>query len=370
MQFSVNKSMLLSNIQKVSKVSPTRSTMPILNSILFEVEGNKLSLRTSDIEITMSTSFEVNGIEDGSIAIPSRMILDIINELDDNDIGMKTDGESVVTLNSTHGVYKIPSRPGDEFPSVPKISNMNYVTINNNLLNKMIQKTIVAVSKDELKPSLMGVLFQIKEGEIRAVSTDGHRLVYLLKKEFENHGFQKDVIIPTKFLNLLVGYLDSQGETILGIGENHVRVEMDSTIIYTRLIDEIFPDYQSVIPVDNQNLLISNVYGLSSTLKRVSIFASKTTHQVRMTLDNERRKISAENRETMSSAEEKIDVEYTGENIEIGFNADYLRELLRNIETEKVLIKMKTNVTACLVLPESQEENEELTMILMPIRLE
>ena len=370
MQFSVNKNTLLSNIQKVSKVSPSRSTMPILNSILFEVEQNKLTLRTSDIEITMSISVEVKGIEDGSIAIPSRMILDIINELDDSDIEIKTDGDASITITSSHGVYKIPGRPGDEFPSTPKISLMNYVTINNKLLSRLIQKSIIAVSKDELRPSLTGVFFQIKEGEISAVSTDGHRLVCMVNKGFNNQNFERDIVIPAKFLNLLLGYISVDGETILGVGENHIRVEMDSTTIYSRLIDDKFPDYQSVIPTLNPNILISDVNHLSSALKRAGIFSNKATHQVRMTLDGETRKISAENKEQMSSAEENIDVDYQGENIEIGFNADYLRELLRNIDSSNVLIKLKTNVNACLVLPENQEENEILTMLLMPIRLE
>ncbi|MDD5764863.1 MAG: DNA polymerase III subunit beta [Candidatus Marinimicrobia bacterium] len=370
MQFSVNKNTLLSNIQKVSKVSPARSTMPILNSILFELEQNKLTLRTSDIEITMSTFVEVKGIEDGAIAIPSRMILDIINELDDSDIEIKTDGDACVTVTSSHGVYKIPGRPGDEFPSVPKINLMNYLTVNNKLFSRMIQKSIIAVSKDELRPSLTGVLLQIKEGEIRAVSTDGHRLVCMITREFNNQNFERDVVIPAKFLNLLLGYISNDGETVLGVGENHIRVELDSTVIYSRLIDDKFPDYQSVIPTSNPNIMTAEVNHLSSALKRVGIFTNKATHQVRMTLDGETRKISAENKEQMSSAEEKIEVDYEGDNIEIGFNADYLRELLRNIESPNVLIKLKTNVNACLVLPENQDENEILTMLLMPIRLE
>jgi len=369
MHFSVSKNVLFSHIQKVAKVSSTKSTMPILNSILFEVEGNNLSLRSSDIEITMVTILNVNGIEDGNLAVPSRIILDIINEIKEENIEIKANSEGVMNLTAGKGFYEIIGRPGEEFPSIPNVIDISNLEIDNKMLGRMIKKTIIAVSRDELKPSLTGVLFQIKKNEIISVATDGHRLVCVNRKDFLSKGFEGEVTIPTKFLNLLIGYLDRDGVTSLVIGENHVKVELDSTIMYTRVIDEKFPDYENVIPLNNEKLVIANVNDLISTLRRVSIFSNKTTHQVSFSISKEISKISTLDQETRSSADEEIELEYNDEEMVIGYNAEYLKEILRNIETEKVIMKLNSPISACIILPEVQKENEVLTMLLMPIRL-
>ena len=369
MQFSIEKKFLLSQIQNVSKVSPVRSTMAILNSIFFEVEGNKLSLRTSDLEITMSTTFKVNGIEDGSVAVPVRVILDLVSEAEEGDINFEANEEGNITLHTGKGVFKVMGRPGEEFPSIPKVVVLNEVKIENKIFRRMIQKSIFAVSKDELKPALLGVLFHFSKKELRAVATDGHRLVRCIRKDYTSNEFDGEVIIPTKFLNLIVGYLTDDGSTSLTIGENHVKVELDSTVIYSRIIDERFPDYESVIPKDNDKTLIADINKLMSTIRRILIFSNKTTHQISFSLSKKVAKISTVDQETMSSADEEIDVDYKGGDIVLGYNGEYVKEILKNVESEKVIIKLKAPISACLVFPEEQEQNEELTMLLMPIRL-
>ncbi|MBU1066030.1 DNA polymerase III subunit beta [bacterium] len=369
MQFSVDKNNLLSHIQKVSKVSPTRSTMPILNSILFDIKENQLTLRSSDIEITMNATLNVNGKEDGAVALPTRIIYDIINEAEEGELILSSDTEGACTLKSGKGVFEIMGRPGDEFPSLPKISNFNDVEIENSTLRRMIQKTIIAVSKDELKPALMGVLFQIKRHEIRTVATDGHRLVCLIRQDFQNEAYEGEVIIPVKFLNLLLGYLDSEGTTLLSISENHVKVELDSTVIYSRIIDEHFPDYESVIPKDNDKIISMDLNSLLSTIRRVVIFSNKTTHQISLSLSKNITKISTVNQESRTSADEEVDINYSGDDMVVGYNAEYLKEILRNVDTNNVILKLKSSISACLILPEEQKENEDFTMLLMPIRL-
>jgi len=369
MQFSIDKNILLSHIQKVSKVSPTRSTMPILNSILFEVSDEKLTLRSSDIEITMNTTLDIQNSEDGSVALPTRIIYDIINEAEDGEINFSSSEEGNTILKSGQGIFEIMGRPGEEFPSLPQISNFNNVKIDNSILKRMIQKTLIAVSRDELKPALMGVLFQVKHNEIRTVATDGHRLVCLVRHDFVNEDYEGEVIIPVKFLNLLLGYLDSEGKTLLSISENHVKVELDSTVIFSRIIDEHFPDYQSVIPKDNNKIVVTNVDSILSTLRRVVIFSNKTTHQISLSLSKELSKITTVNQESRTSADEEINIDYDGDEMVVGYNAEYFKEILRNIDTEKVLLKFKSSINACLILPEHQIEDEDFTMLLMPIRL-
>ena len=369
MQLSVDKNILLTHLQKISKVSPIRSTMPILNSILFEVNDSSLSLRSSDIEITMNTTLDINEYENGSVAIPTRIILDIVNEAEEGNIFIKATEEGSVILKSGKGIFEIMGRPGEEFPSIPKITNFNNIEIENTILRRMIQKTLVTVSKDEIKPALMGVLFQIKKNKISAVSTDGHRLVCITRKDFNNEEFEGDVIIPTKFLNLLLGYIDNKETTLLSISENHIKVELNSTVIYSRIIDEHFPDFMSVIPKDNDKIVITDVNHLLSTLRRVVIFSNKTTHQISLSVSKELSKISTVNQETRTSADEEVDVEYNGDEMVLGYNAEYFKEILRNIDTERVILKLKSAISACLVLPDQQDENEEFTMLIMPIRL-
>lgn len=369
MQFSVNKNVLLSHLHKVSKMAPVRSTMPILNSILFTLKGQTLTLRASDIEITLSTSFQVNNIEEGNIAIPSRIIHEIVSEVEDGEVSFLANEDGTVVITAGKGKYEIMGRPGEEFPSLPSISTKNNIEIDSKVFLRMIQKTVIAVSKDELKPALTGVMFQFRKDELRSVATDGHRLVCLIRKDFNSPDYEREIIVPVKFLNLISTYLTEEGKIDLIISENHIMVETDSTLILSRIIDERFPDYESVIPNDNEKTLTADVSYLSSVLRRVSIFSNKTTHQISMHLNSELSKISTIDQESRSSANEGLDVIFQGDDLTIGFNAEYLREVVKNIDTKQVFMKLKTPISASLVLPENQVENEELVMLLMPIRL-
>jgi len=369
MQFSVSKNTLLSHLHKVSKVAPARSTIPILNSILFSLKENKLSLRASDIEITLSTSFQVNGLEDGEIAIPSRIITDIISEVEEGDITLLANEDGTISITAGKGRYKITGRPGEEFPVLPSISTKNIIEIDNNVLLRMIQKTVIAVSRDELKANLTGVLFQVRNNEFRSVATDGHRLVCVIRKDFSSPEYEREIIVPVKFLNLIAGYLNTEEKVNLAISDNHIMIETDSNLIISRIIDERFPDYESVIPSDNEKLMIADVNYLTGVLRRVSIFSNKTTHQISLNLTKELSEISTLDQESCSSANEVLDVNYNGDDLKIGFNAEYLREIVKNIDTKQLNMKLKTPISASLVLPESQMENEELIMLLMPVRL-
>jgi len=343
--------------------------MPILNSVLFVLNNNDLTLRASDIEITLSTTFQVNGKKDGNIAIPSRIIYDIVNEVEEGDMDLTSSDDGVIIITAGKGKYEIMGRPGEEFPEMPSLTKKNNIEIDSKVLSRMIQKTVIAVSRDELKPSLSGVLFQVRKDELRTVATDGHRLVCLIRKDFKSSEYEREIIIPVKFLNLISTYLTDEGKVNIVIGENHVMMETDSTMILSRIIDEHFPDYESVIPNDNDKLLTADVKYLTAVLRRVSIFSNKTTHQISISLNRELSKINTIDQESRSSANETLDIIYEGDDLNIGFNAEYLREIVKNVDTKTVSLKLKTSISASLVLPESQVENEELIMLLMPIRL-
>jgi len=369
MRFSVEKSTMFDAIQQVAKVAPARSTLPILNCILFTAEDNQLTLRTTDLEITMQTSIPVMVEESGKVAIPARFISEITAELQESTLHFEMDEDLQVELQTESGDYTITGKDPEEFPALPVMDDQQTVDIPNDLLTRLIDKTSFAVSRDELKPALTGVLFQFRESDIRGVATDGHRLVRCIRTDTNSPNFQGDVIIPTKFLNIVNSNLSQDGTTNLQVGENHVKIEFDDSLIYTRIIDERFPDYESVIPSDNELEVMADADEMIASLKRVNIFANKSTHQVTMAFEQNKLTISAENPENNSSAQEEVNIQFGGESITLGYNAMYVMDILRHLDTKQVLLKLKSPISAGLIFPSEQQEDEDITMLLMPIRL-
>lgn len=369
MKFTIEKEIFLKEISKLSKVIPTRTTLPILNCFLFKVEKDILNILSTDLELTILSKIDVKESTDGSIAVPAKIISDITYALPDKQITIISDENNIVTIDSKTGKYQVIGKPEDEFPTIPKVKDTISIKIDNKIFHRLINKTIFAVSKDELRPALLGVLFKFSKNELTAVSTDGHRLVRYLNRNIMSKEFEGELIIPTKFLNLILTYLIEQEENRLLIGKNHIIMEMGNTTIYTRIIDEKFPDYESVIPKDNERILKITIDKFYDSVKRVSIFANRTTHQIKLAIRKDSIFITAEDPEIGGSAEEKIDATYDGDEMVIGYNAEYIKDILKHIDTGEVIFKLNTPVSAGLIYPTEQIEGEDLMMLLMPIRL-
>jgi DNA polymerase-3 subunit beta len=370
MRFTVESSTLLHGLQKVSRVAPTRSTMPILNHILFSLDGNTLSLRSTDIEITYTLNLDVRGDMDGAVALPVRLLQEITTELPEAELTFELGDDHRVTLSTSAGTYQIVGRPPTDFPEAPELGPANTLVIKTDVLRRTVDKTAFAVSKDELKPALMGVLFELKNNELLAVATDGHRLVKYINTDFESPDFETRLIIPPKFLSLVQSFLDD-GETIdLSVGENHVSVSTESARIYSRLINEQYPDYESVIPSGNDKIATMSSHELVNTVRRVSIFSNRTTHQVAYRLKPGLLQVYTEDPESSTSAKEEVLVDYDGEEMTIGYNSIYLKDMLKNVETDRVVFQLGSDIGPGLILPEVQADKEELVMLLMPIRLQ
>lgn len=370
MHFSAERSILNDNIKKIAKVVPSRTTMPILESILFTLEGDTLELRASDLNVSMKLDVRVDGIQDGNIAIPATILQQIVNQIDEEKIEVKAEEDGRIKIISNKGHYDINGRSSEEFPSLPIVTNPNTIEINKEILSRMIRKSIIAVGRDELKPALLGVLCEVKRSEIKFVATDVHKFVAIKNTNFTSEEFEGSVIIPERFLTLLQGYLGGDGSLKMEIGENHIKVQIDNYLIYSRLINEQFPDYENVIPYNNTKEATIDTVEMSSTLKRVSIFSNQKTKQIALKITPEESIISTLSYENYSSAEEKVNIDYFGDEIELGFNAEYFIQLLDNIDTVKAVMKMENPLSPNLLLPEEQLEDEELLMIIMPIRLE
>ena len=370
MKISTSKTELQLALQKLSKATPARSTLPILSSVLFDVQENGTILRATDLEITIVVNLPTSIEKQGSVAIPLQTILDVTNELPESErITLSSDENNKVKMVTGVGNYDIMGKPADEFPATPEVDNRKPIGISSGALKDLIKTTLFAVSRDELKPALTGVLFRFGESELTGVATDGHRLVQYVRNDYKADEFLGDVIVPKKFLSLLSSVLRTDEPIQLWMGNNHLTSAVDGDTYFTRIIDERFPDFNSVIPKDNDKELIVNRNEILAAVRRVSIFSNRLTHQIALRLSSDQIRITTEDPEKSSKAQEKIDGDFSGEELVIGYNASYLKDILSQAKDDKLNIKLKTPISAALFHPTKQRENENLTMLLMPIRL-
>ena len=368
MKFSTSKAELQQALQKLSKATPARSTLPILGCVLLEASEEKTTLRATDLEITIEVEISVSLESAGTTALPLKTLLDITTELPETRLTLAVDDKNRAEISTDSGTYDLMGKPSDEFPTTPGNQNTTSTVVPAELLKNVIDATSFAVSRDELKPALTGVLFRFGSNKLTAVSTDGHRLVRYTRTDFESGGYSGDLIIPRKFL-LFMSTQPSTGLIDLYIGKNHLTAKVGQDTVLTRLIDERFPDYENVIPKDNENTLRVDKNTILGAIRRVSIFSNKSTHQVALNLKKEKCKITTEDPEKSSRAMENIPAEYNGDNLSIGYNAEYLKDVVMHIKGDKAEIKLNTPISAALFSSESTEENSDSLMLLMPIRL-
>ncbi len=368
MKFSTSKTELHQALQKLSKATPTRSTLPILGCVLIDASEDKTTLKATDLEITIQVEIASSLEEPGVSALPLKTLLDITNELPDIRITLSVDKKNKVTITTEVGEYDLMAKPAEEFPSTPKQKESANIKTTGRILKDVIDATSFAVSRDELKPALTGVLMQFSKAGVTAVSTDGHRLVKYSRSDFQTSGFSGDLIIPRKFLSYMSNQLFGK-EVELIIGENHLTAKIEGDLILTRIIDERFPDYESVIPKDNDKTLTVNKQSLLGAIRRVSIFSNKSTHQVALSLGGESCKITTEDPEKSSKAQESLSAEFDGAEITIGYNAEYLKDVVGHVSGDTVLMELSTPVGAALFNSVEQEKDTESLMLLMPIRL-
>jgi len=307
MKNSTSKSELQKALQKLSKATPTRSSLPLLSCVLIEAGETGTTLRTTDLEITIITSIESSIEETGSAAIPLQTLLEITSELpDDTRITIDVNENNNVKIVTDIGSYDLMGKPAEEFPVSPEANQGVESGIEANVLNEMISTISFAVSKDDLKPALTGVYFKFEKDILTAVATDGHRLAKYVRNNFDAGKFEGEVIIPRKFLNIITAYINNDEQIQLLLGDNVFTATIGTDTIYTRIIDERFPDYQSVIPTDNEKEIKVDCNNFLSAVKRVSIFSNKTTHQIAIRAESGSAIITTEDPEKASKAQEKI----------------------------------------------------------------
>lgn len=360
MNFIVSSASLLKQLSLISGVLNSSNTLPILDNFLFEISGSDLTVLASDLETTMSTKLSVESKEDGVVAIPAKMLIDILKNLSDHPITFSIDkGNYSVEISSDYGKYKLSGYPGDEFPKVPAIEQSSSLTLASSVLSRAINKTIFAAGNDDLRPVMSGVYCELGTEDITFVATDAHKLVRYKRLDAKSEK-STSFILPSKPLNLLKNCLSSAEEVAIEYNQNSAFFAIGNINLICRLVEGKYPNYDAVIPKENPNVLTIDRALLLSSVKRVSIFANKTTHQVKLKLAGSSLNISAEDLDFANKADERLTCSYSGQDMEIGFNSKFLMEMLNNIDCDEVSIEMSEPNRAGIILPGHKRDRKSV----------
>ncbi|MEX2593910.1 MAG: DNA polymerase III subunit beta [Anditalea sp.] len=370
MKFIVSSSALLKHLSAIHGVVTTNPVVPILENFLFEIRESKLTVTASDLQTSMMTEIELEAKEDGNIAIPARILMETLKNLPEQPVTFSIDNETYsIEISSDNGRYKLAGENATDFPKIPTVTNATSVDMSTDVLSSAINNTIFATSNDELRPAMTGVYVNLSSTNTTFVATDGHRLIRYRRVDIASED-SVSIIIPRKALNLLKSTLPSENVPItLEFNNSNAYFKFNNIKMICRLIDERFPDYENVIPMDNENDMTINRMELLSSLRRIAIYANKTTHQVGLKLTGSELQISAEDQDFSNEANERLSCEHEGEDIEIGFNAKFLIEMLNNISSKEITFKFSAANRAGLIFPSDKGDNEEILMLVMPVML-
>lgn len=369
MKFIAQIKPLQETLAKVIAVIPSKSTLPQLETVLTELTGNKLSFTGTDLEITVVTTLEVTGVKDGTANIPAKLLAEIVRALPEGELTFTLDKTTRrAELETAQGKYHLSVDETAQLPNaLAEFKPEGSITADAGTLRRLISKTMFAVSTDELRPSMMGVLFQFSPDGTRAVATDGHRLVRFMNVNLKTDS-ELDIIIPAKALGLVVKSFDEGDEIALSFSSSHVQFKAGETIILSRLIDERYPNYEAVIPRENDKQLVISKDAMLRSVKRVSIFANSNTRQLRFNLLKDKMEIQAENFDAGNEAREHIPCDYSNDSLTIGFNGRFIEDALAHLDTDEVSFKFSTPTRAAILEPTTQN-GEDLLMLVMPVRL-
>lgn len=369
MKFIVSSSALLKQLQQISGVINANTVLPILEDFLFEVEKNKLSVVATDLETVMRIQMEIEAKDSGKVCIPARILLDSLKNIPDQPLTFTIDKNFAIEITSDNGKYKVMGENPDNFPKEPSADDTTTFKAPSSALVTAINKTIFAVSNDDLRPAMTGVYFELDKKGLQCVATDAHRLVRYKRTDISCPKTDS-FIVPKKPLSLLKSALPSNNDEIsVSYNNNHFFVTHGTTQMSCRLIDARFPDYKVVIPTDNPYKLIVNKNDFQGALRRVSIFSNKSTNQVALNIAGSELELTAQDIDFSFEGDERMKCQYDGEDLMIAFNARFLIEMLNAADSDDIKIELSTPTKAGIIKPTEQDENEELLMLVMPLML-
>ncbi len=370
MKFIVSSSYLLKQLQVLGGVINSNNTLPILDNFLFELDKDSLTISASDLETTMSAKIAVESEDDGVIAVPAKLLLETLKTFPEQPLTFLSEDNNIIEISSNHGKYALAYANGEEFPKAVELEDPSKTPIHGDVLATAISKTIFATGNDDLRPVMSGVFFQFSTESLTFVATDAHKLVKYTRDDLKASQ-NAEFIMPKKPLNLLKGILaGTDSEVSIEYNESNARFTFDDTQLICRLIDGKYPNYEAVIPKENPNKLTVDKSLFMNSVRRVSIFSNKTTHQIRLKIAGAELNVSAEDIDFSNKAEERLTCDYHGDDMEIGFNSRFLSEMLNNLTASEVQLEMSLPNRAGILTPiDGLDEGEKITMLVMPVML-
>lgn len=370
MKFIVSSSYLLKQLQVLGSVINSSNTLPILDNFLFELDNNQLRVSSSDLETTMSSTLEIDSTSQGSVAVPAKLLLEILKTFPEQPLTFTVEDNNTIEISSNSGKYALAYAPGDEFPKAVVLDEPSSTLVPAEVLATAISKTIFAAGNDDLRPVMSGVFFQFSTEGLIFVATDAHKLVKYARTDVKASQ-AADFIMPKKPLNILKGILaTSDAEVKIDYNDSNATFTFDNYTLTCRLIDGKYPNYEAVIPKENPNKLLMDRSQFLSSVRRVAIFANKTTHQIRLKIAGAELNISAEDIDYSNKAEERLTCDYQGDDMQIGFNSRFLTEMLTNLQSDEIQLEMSLPNRAGILTPvDGLDEGETVTMLVMPVML-
>jgi DNA polymerase III subunit beta len=369
MRFTISREKLQEGLTAVTATIPTKTTLPVLSNILIETTDKGIRLSGTDLDIAVSTEVAADVEAPGAITIPAKKLSEIARELPPSPVKMAAAGEQRITLDCGRSHFKILGLPRDEFPSFPTVRFNESWRIRSGDLQKLISHTSFAVSTEESRPILNGVLWELRPEHMRMVATNGHRLAKMEMPISSTAAAPSgDLIVPPKALDQVRRLFPQDEELEIARGDNHLGFRSPFTSVFTRLIEGPYPPYEQVIPKDNNRVAIADRAALMSALRRMSVIASDQTHRIRLSFNTGMVRFSVQTPD-LGEATDELPVRYTGDQLDIGFNANYLLEILRYIPTEEVRLTLKAPERAATVEPEGWSDPATYLCLVMPLRL-
>ncbi len=365
MKLSITREKLQEGLGAVAATIPNKTTLPVLSNILLRAQGSRLEMSGTDLDISVSVSVDAEVDEAGAVTVPARKIADIARELADAPVHLVADGDQI-ELSCGKSRFKLFGLPEGEFPSFPEVDFGESWKVKAGTLQGLIGHTSFAASTEESRPILNGVLWQLRSDHSSMVATNGHRLARMTSPLEEVDAPEADLIVPPKALQQVERLFDGGEELEVARSENHLAFRSTARVVYTRLIEGPYPNYEQVIPSDNDKEAVGNTESLEQAIRRMAVVASDQTHRVRLSFSEGSLRFRVQTPD-LGEAEDEVAVDYKGESLEIGFNANYLLEVLRYMPDDDVRIEFRAPERAATFRPASG--TPDYLCLVMPLRL-
>ncbi len=363
MKFSVSKEKLLAGLQTVQNVVSTRTTLPILSNVLLQADGDQVRLTTTDLDVGVSGAITAQIEKPGATTLPARRLANIVRELPAAEIQIEVDSKNVASIRCCQSFFKILGLPEEEFPPLPKFDDTRTFTISQQLLRDALKKTSYAISTDETRYVLNGILFSFKENKLTLVATDGRRLA-LVDLEIEFPRSQEvDIIVPTKAVTELGRLLGDEGDVRLSVGENQVAFQIGDTLLASKLIEGNYPNYRQVIPGEAKERVTLERELFFNAVHRVSLLSSEKSNSVKLIFTKNNIEIAA-NTPDVGEARESLAVAYKGREFSIAFNPEFLQAPLRALPNDEVYLDLIDEMSPGVIKIQSP-----FLYVLMPMRI-